>query len=130
MSIHTEDWAKRGRVRVSRDRKGRFVSWHRIRRMPPQRTTAEYPSTLPRPGVFFYPLVKKVAVYGTCVTRQGVDRRRYEFTGSGKDLQRAVILALRVVPRSRFVNAPARLFLMNPSRFGREGYWIDREVDS
>jgi len=122
-----EVWAKRGRVRVSRDRKGRFVSWHRIKRA---RIRAEYPSKLPRPAVFLYPLVKKVAVYGTCATGQGVYRGRYEFTGSGKDLQRAVILALRVVPRSRFVNAPARLFLMNPSRFGRPGVWIDKEVDS
>ena len=130
MSSRAEVWAKRGKVRVSRDRRGRFVRWQRIKRALPQRVRLEYPLARPRARGFFYPPVKKVAVYGTCRTAKGVDTRRYEFSGSGRYLQAAVILAHRLMPRIRFVNVSARRFLRHPSVYGRPGHWIDREVDS
>ena len=42
----------------------------------------------------------------------------------------SLVLALRVVPKKRFVRVSAREFLANPYRYGERGFWIDREVES
>ncbi len=54
---------------------------------------------------------------------------RYEFCGNGKDLAKAVRLALNgIVPRFErpFVECSARAFLRNPYRYGEDGEWVDR----
>ncbi len=54
---------------------------------------------------------------------------RFEFYGIGKDLAKAVRLALSgIVPRSErpFVECSARAFLRDPYRYGEDGEWIDR----
>jgi hypothetical protein len=54
---------------------------------------------------------------------------RYEFYGNGKDLAKAVRLALSgIVPRCErpFVECSARAFLNNPYRYGEDGEWVDR----
>ena len=99
---------------------------------------------------------KQIAVYGTYKAkvyvkqrfwkrrRDGIKQRywkktkstkkaemsgRYEFSGSGKELYKAVVKAHSVVPKG-FVNVSAEKFLKNPERYGSEGSWIDREVES
>jgi hypothetical protein len=101
-------------------------------------------------------LVKKIAVYGTVEAkvpvrqrfwkrrRDGVKQRywkktrstkktamsaRYEFHGKGKDLYEAVRKAHELVPKG-FVNVSAEKFLKNPERYGSEGSWIDKEIES
>jgi hypothetical protein len=101
-------------------------------------------------------LVKKIAVYGTVETRVPVRQRfwklrrdgvrqrywkktrstkktamsaRYEFYGKGKDLYKAVRKAHDFVPKG-FVDVSAEKFLKNPERYGSEGSWIDREIES
>jgi hypothetical protein len=54
---------------------------------------------------------------------------RFEFYGSGKDLAKAVRLALSgIVPRweNPHVECSARAFLNNPYKFGERGVWLDR----
>jgi hypothetical protein len=54
---------------------------------------------------------------------------RYEFYGNGKDLAKAVRLALSgIVPRweKPHVECSARAFLNNPYRYGEDGEWVDR----
>jgi len=54
---------------------------------------------------------------------------RFEFYGNGKDLAKAVRLALRrIVPRFErpFVECSARAFLRDPYRYGEDGEWVDR----
>jgi hypothetical protein len=109
----TEYWKRYGRVSVSRNAKGQFVKW---RRTPTPRSYFGY-------GFFG----KQVSVYGHCSNGIG---QRYDFNGSGRDLYRAIVLAHEIVPKRRFVRAPASEFLANPYRYGEEGYWIDREVES
>jgi len=54
---------------------------------------------------------------------------RFEFYGNGKDLAKAVRLALSgIVPRCErpFVECSARAFLKNPYRYGEDGEWVNR----
>lgn len=71
---------------------------------------------------------KTISLYGHA--SNGVGRRYDFYGGSGKDLQRAVILAHRIVPKQRFVRISVKEFLDHPYRYGERGYWIDREVKS
>jgi len=101
-------------------------------------------------------MVKKIAVYGTYEAkvpvkqrywkrrRDGIKQRywkkttrlkkvtmsrRYEFYGKGKDLYKAIVKAHQLMPKG-FVDVSAREFLEHPERYGHEGSWIDREVES
>lgn len=54
---------------------------------------------------------------------------RFEFYGNGKDLAKAVRLALSgIVPRweNPHVECSARAFLNNPYKYGEKGMWVDR----
>jgi hypothetical protein len=101
-------------------------------------------------------LVRKIAVYGTVEARVPVKQRfwkrrrdgvrqrywkrtdrtkktamsaRYEFHGKGKDLYKAVRKAHDFVSKG-FVDVSAEEFLKNPERYGYEGLWIEREIES
>ena len=101
-------------------------------------------------------MAKKVAVYGNYEVkvpakqrywirrRDGVKQRywkktkllkkatmsgRYEFSGKGKDLYKAVVKAHSIVPKG-FVDVSAERFLKDPEKYGFEGLWIDREIES
>jgi len=54
---------------------------------------------------------------------------RFEFYGSGKDLGKAVRLALSgIVPKweNPFVECSARAFLNNPYKYGERGEWVGK----
>lgn len=104
-----EIWKRRGRVEVSRDKRGRFVSWHKIVREV---------------------VGKRIAVYGRARVNGKVSSRRYEIYGRGKDLHRAVALALNYPPKRRFVTVSAKKFNSNPSKYGLKGFWIEKEIES
>lgn len=101
-------------------------------------------------------MVKKIAVYGSYEAlipskqrfwirrKDGIRQRywkltrrmkrvegkgRYEFYGKNKPLYKAVIKAHRLMPRG-FVDVSAEEFLKHPEKYGLEGEWIDREVES
>lgn len=101
-------------------------------------------------------MVKKIAVYGSYEAKvpskqrywikrkDGIRQRywrktrrtktveskgRYEFSGKGKDLYKAVIKAHQVMPKG-FVDVSAEEFLKHPEKYGLEGEWIDREIKS
>ncbi len=61
-------------------------------------------------------------------TKKVEKSRRYEFSGSGKDLYKAIVKAHDVVPRG-FVRVSAEKFLKHPERYGTVGDWVDREVE-
>ena len=54
---------------------------------------------------------------------------RYEFYGSGKELYKAIKKALKIVPKG-FITAAAEKFLKNPFRYGYEGVWVEREIET
>jgi hypothetical protein len=54
---------------------------------------------------------------------------RYEFSGKGKDLYKAVIQAHHVVPKG-YVSVDAKKFIEKPENYGSEGVWIDRKIES
>jgi len=101
-------------------------------------------------------MANKIAVYGTYEARIPVKQRfwkrridgikqrywknttrtkrsemtgRYEFYGKGKDLYKAVIQAHRVMPKG-YVDVPAEKFLKHPEKYGVEGSWIEKDVES
>jgi len=57
------------------------------------------------------------------------DAGRYEFHGKGKDLYRAIVKAHKFMPKG-YVTVSAEKFLEHPDRYGFEGEWIEREVES
>ena len=113
----TEDWGKRGKVIVTRDERGRFKTWRAV--------------PIPAPIDFGYE-AKSVAIYGYSNVDGGKQSRRFEFTGKGRDLYRAVRLAQRIVPsnKKRFVSVSAKEFLSRPYRYGVRGVWVDKEIES
>ena len=113
----TEDWGKRGKVIVSRDERGRFKTWRA--------------APTPAPINFGYE-AKSVAIYGYANIDGGRHSRRFEFTGRGRDLYRAVRLAQSIVPsnKKRFVAVSAREFLSRPYRYGVRGVWVEKEIES
>lgn len=99
-------------------------------------------------------MVKKIAIYGSYETeipvrqrfwkrrRDGIKQRywkktkrtkkavmsgRYEF--HGKAVYEAVVMAHKIMPNG-FVDVSAEKFLEHPERYGFEGKWIEREVES
>jgi hypothetical protein len=101
-------------------------------------------------------MAKKIAVYGSFKAKAPVKQRywikrrdgirqrywkltgrkknvemkgRYEFHGKGKELYEAVVKAHQIVPRG-FVDVSADEFLKHPEKYGSEGSWIEREVES
>ena len=101
-------------------------------------------------------MVKKIAVYGSYETklpakqrfwirrRDGIHQRywkltrrtkrverkgRYEFSGKSRELYEAVIKAHHIMPKG-FVDVSAQEFLKHPERYGFEGSWIDRDIES
>ena len=101
-------------------------------------------------------MLKKIAVYGSYLAkvpvrqrywkrrRDGIKQRywkkttrmkkvvmsgRYEFHGKGRDLYRAIMKALTIVPKG-YIIVSAEKFLSRPMIYGYEGKWIDREVES
>jgi hypothetical protein len=121
--VKTENWKNRGKVIVQRDEKGRFVRWRK-------------PKLVHHRGRGFtgmgFMVGKRVAIYGYASVDGGRRSRRFEFSGSGRDLYRAIRVAHHVVPsnRKRFVKVSAREFLRNPYRYGVEGVWVEKEIES
>ena len=102
-------------------------------------------------------MVKKIAIYGRYEAKVPVKQRywikrkdgikqrywkikhgsfkkvegkgRYEFHGQGKDLYKAVVKAHQVMPKG-YVDVSAEKFVEHPERYGLEGEWIDREIES
>lgn len=101
-------------------------------------------------------MVKKIAVYGSYEAKIPVKQRywkkrvdgirqrywkktkklkkteisgRYEFYGKGKDLYKAVIKAHRFMPKG-FVTVSAEKFVESPEKYGFEGEWIEKEIQS
>ena len=54
---------------------------------------------------------------------------RYEFTGTGKDLYRAIIEARTRVPFD-YIEVEAKEFLEHPELYGEEGEWVEWQVTS
>jgi len=109
--VKTEVWKNVGVVRVERDERGRFIRWWRV-------TGGEVSG-------------KMVAVYGYSFEQGRVVSKRYEFYGSGRELQEAVVTAHYYPPRGRFVTVSARKFASRPWLYGGEGDWIGKpEVES
>jgi hypothetical protein len=110
MVRRSETWKKYGQVEVTRDEKRRFIHWQKI--LPVAKG-------------------KAVAVYGTFITQDGKDSRRYEFyDGTGRETYQSVLLAHEYPPKRRFVSVSAKKFLANPFKYATKGYWIDFEVAS
>lgn len=101
-------------------------------------------------------MVKKIAVYGSyeakvpvwqrywVLRKDGIKQRywkktkrlrtvkasgRYEFYGKGKYLYKAVVKAHRFVPKD-FVTVSAEKFVRHPERYGFEGEWIEKGIES
>jgi hypothetical protein len=99
-------------------------------------------------------LVKKIAVYGSYEAKVPIKQRywkkrkdgirqrywklkkgkktvemkgRYEFSGKGKDLYKAVVKAHEIVPKG-FVDVSAEEFLRHPEKYGFEGSWIEKDI--
>jgi hypothetical protein len=117
MTRRIETWKRIGQVLVSRDSKGRFTSHWQHYSPPSDR---------------FHLVGKHASVYGNTETGRGIEPRRYQLYGSGRSLQRAMIVAIRHPPKVRFLTIGADEFLSSLGKYVDMGaIWIDRpEVKS
>lgn len=65
----------------------------------------------------------------TARTKMELVKGRYEFSGTGKELYKAIVQAQNVVPKG-YVDVSAEKFLSNPTKYGYEGVWVDKDVSS
>lgn len=109
-----ENWGSRGKVSVTRDERGRFVHWEL------------WVDAIIRKATYG----KTISVYGVGVNKYGRKSSRYDFSGTGRELEQAVRTAVHIPPKDRFVRVSARAFLSNPYKYGAEGHWDGVKVDS
>jgi len=125
---HTERWGKRGRVRVTRNLKGQFVIWRKVRpytrrakALGKSPALARARTGVVRPSFFGG---KGVAVYG--------GQKRIQLHGTGQQLREVIRrYVLRHPPKEQFLDITAEEILMHPERFLEKGYWVGRpEIES
>lgn len=150
-----EYWNRYGNIRALRDKKGRFVHWHTApKRRPSQRRPrivraearrhvsertygrAQRPTARPEAPVTRYARRyfkeergQHVDMYGGAVSFKHPRPRHYrwQFRGSGKQLQKAVKKGLQHPPKRQFETVSAEKFIENPNRYWDEdGDWIER----
>lgn len=115
MPTRNETWKGKGEFTVTRDNRGRFISWVKF---------VEIVSSISFSG-------KSVVMFGTAKTSKGTTSCRFDFVGgTGRELYRAIAYATKHPPKGRFVTVRTRDFLANPSRYSTEGYWLDKRVES
>jgi riboflavin synthase alpha subunit len=92
MTGRIERWERYGRVKVTRDKKGRFIHWEKLISVVSELMQG-----------------KAVAVYGTCRTKYGTKSRRYEFVGgTGRELYECIAWAIHHPPSARESTMPRR----------------------
>lgn len=131
----TETWRDK-RVKVARNPRGRFVSWHKIRPYRYRKDNRKLTVAISRreqrvPIRVVASSGKRVAVYGKAWTRRGIESRRWEIHArSGKQLYDAVRFAVTQPPRKRFTVISAEdMEDIGPEDV--EGEWLDRpEIES
>jgi hypothetical protein len=127
-SLHrTEKWkGKRGRVKVTRNTKGQFVTWHRVRRYTRGTTARQKWETTARKMKWTIGTAtggKGVAVYG--------GNKRIQMRGSGTELYKAMKIVVKHPPKEQFLDITAEEVLHHPERFLEKGYWQGRpEIES
>jgi len=116
MARKIESWIKWGRVIVTRDARGRFVSWKRAPANPPIRIG---------------PSETAIARYGTVRRGGKTQTMRIEFVGgSGKDKYRAAQISNYHPPDVRHRIVRTEDYLRNPLKYSGGGDWIDSKVES
>jgi hypothetical protein len=123
-SLHrTETW-KGKRVKVTRNNKGRFVTWHKIR--PYRRgvtAKGKWKVGAARRGFGAIKFGgKNVAAYGTV---HG-ESKRVQMHGSGTQLYRAMLIISKHPPKKRFLTLSAEALLDDPDRYLKRGHWDAR----
>jgi len=117
-SLHrTETW-KGKRVKVTRSNRGRFVSWHKIRRYRRGVTAKRaWRTGVSRRGARFGG-GKGVAVWS--------GSKRIQMHGSGQQLYRAMQLAVKHPPKEKFLTISAEALLDDPYNYLERREWHDR----
>ena len=62
-------------------------------------------------------------------TKTELVKGRYEFSGTGNDLYKAIVEAQKIVPKG-YIDVIAKKFLSNPTKYGYEGVWVDKDISS
>jgi hypothetical protein len=115
---------------VTRNRKGRFVSWHKIRPYRRRQAARHWAASSERRQIALLQGQKRVAIYGTTRNWRGVVKRnRMEIAGSGRELYNAVVMMHHgQVPKRPYTIKRAED--VGPDDF-EGGYWIEGpEVES
>jgi len=124
-SLHrTEKWkGNRGRVKVTRNTKGQFVTWRKVRRYTRGKTARQKWETAPRRTEWRISQGKGVAVYG--------GNKRIQMRGSGLDLYKAMKIVVKHPPKEQFLDITAEEVLHYPEIFLEKGSWKGRpEIES
>lgn len=122
----TEKW-KIGQVSVTRNRRGRFVTWHKIRQYRRGVTAqGKWKAGVTRRGAIRFG-GKNVASYGTVHGKS----KRVQMYGSGKQLYQAMQLVSKHPPKKQFLTVSAEALLNDPEEYLKKGRWDARpEVKS
>jgi hypothetical protein len=115
----TTSWNRIGRVSVTRNRRGRFVTWHKIRRYR-RGVTAK---TAWRTGATRRGLIRFGGGKGVAVWK---GNKRVQIVGSGQKLYQAMRLVSKHPPKKQFLTISAEALLESPEDYLEKGRWNAR----
>jgi hypothetical protein len=126
-SLHrTEKWkGKTGKVKVTRNSKGRFVTWRKIRHYTRGKTAKHKWGTTVRRRAWTtsaFSGQKQIAVYSTV----NGENRRYQIIGSGHSLHEAMKIISQHPPKEKFLTIYVDKLLGNPDDYISKKSWDRR----
>jgi hypothetical protein len=116
-SLHrTETWKGKRRIRVTRNRKGQFVTWHKVRHYTRGKTAKQRWATTARTR-------KRTSRARTAPSFGGKGvavwkgNKRIQMSGSGRDLYNAMKYASKHPPKEDYLDITAEEVLHHPEGF-------------
>jgi hypothetical protein len=129
-SLHQkETWKKRGKVRVIRNSKGRFVTWRKVRHY----ARGKKATTRWREAPTRIRARKEKKGGGTQVSAYGTadgQSKRVQMNGSPQTLYQAMMLVVKHPPKKQFLTISAEALLDDPYKYLEKKEWSRPRIES
>lgn len=112
----TESW-KGKRVRVRRNRKGQFITWHKVRRYTRGKTARQKWGTTVRTRAWTSRGKRVGGNHVSAYSTADGESKRVQMSGSGQSLYRAMQLVSQHPPKKQFLTVSPEALLNDPTEY-------------